>query len=109
MSGLLDSRGPMTTFLTHLFDGGLIDKGECYVLNHFRAISNAAIRRWPGAAPTKNNGRRPPTPEVASVDAVQELRPAYNEIIVWNASVRSSANAESKRATRATLWPSTSS
>ena len=73
MSACVDSRAPTTTFLTHYFGGGLIDQGECYVVERFRAMSKA---------PLKNNGRGRPKPEVASVDAVQELRPAYNEIIV---------------------------
>ena len=82
MSGHVDRRAPATTFLTHFFGGGLIDKGECYVVERFRAMSNGEIRRWPGKAPAKSNGRARAKPEVASVDAVQELRPAYNEIIV---------------------------
>lgn len=82
MSGFVDSRAPTTTFLTHFFGGGLIDKGQCYVVERFRAMSNGEIRRWPGKAPVKRNGRDQRKPEVASVDAVQELRPAYNEIIV---------------------------
>ena len=82
MSANLDSRAPATTFLTHYFGGGLIDKGECYVVERFRAMSNGEIRCWSSEAPAKNYGRDRPKPEVASVDAVQELRPAYNEIIV---------------------------
>ena len=72
MSTHVDIRAPTTTFLTHFFGGGLIDRGECYVVERFRAMSNGEIRR----------AGEPPKPEVASVDAVQELRPAYNEIIV---------------------------
>ena len=64
MSACVDSRAPTTTFLTHYFGGGLIDQGECYVVERFRAMSKA---------PLKNNGRGRPKPEVASVDAVQEL------------------------------------
>lgn len=82
MSAYVDSRAPTTTFLTHYFGGGLFDKGECYVVERFRAMSNGEIRHWPAKALAKNNGRRRPKPEVASLDAVQELRPAYNEIIV---------------------------
>ena len=82
MSACVDSRAPTTTFLTHYFGGGLINKGECYVVERFRAMSNGEVRRWPGEAPTKYNGGGRPKPEVASLDAVKELRPAYNEIIV---------------------------
>ena len=81
MSAGVDGRAPTTTFLTHFFGGGL-DKGECYVVERFRAMTNGEIRRWPGKGTVKHNGRGRPKPEVASVDAVQELRPAYNEIIV---------------------------
>ena len=82
MSGYVDSRAPTTTFLTHYFGGGLIEMGECYVVERFRAMSNGEICHWPGKSPVKNNGRDRPKPEVASLNAVQELRPAYNEIIV---------------------------
>lgn len=81
MSAHVDSRAPTTTFLTHYFGGGLIDKGEYYAVERFRAMSNGEIRRA-GETPTKHNERGRPKPEAASVDEVQELRPAYNEIIV---------------------------
>ena len=82
MSGYVNRRAPTTTFLTHYFGSGLIDKGECYVVERFRAMNNGEIRQWPCKAPKKNDGRGRPKPEVTSVDEVQELRPAYNEIIV---------------------------
>lgn len=82
MSGHVDRRAPAATFLTHFFGGGLIDKGECYVVERFLCMSNGDTRRWPGAAPAKGKGRGRPSPEIASVDSVQELRPVYNEIIV---------------------------
>ena len=37
MSAYVNRRAPTTTFLTHYFGGGLIDKGECYVVERFRA------------------------------------------------------------------------
>ena len=82
MSTTTDARTPASTFLTHFFGGGLIDKGECYVVERFRALANGDIRRWPTDAPAGTNGNARPAPEVASVDEVRELRPAYNEIIV---------------------------
>ena len=82
MSQSMGSPAPATTFLTHYFGGGLIDEGRCYVVERFRSMSNGDIRRWPGEAPAAKNGRGRAKPEVASVDAVRELRPAYNEIIV---------------------------
>ena len=82
MSKPLDRHAPAQTFLTHFFGGGLVDKGECYVVERFRSMSSGEIRRSPGAAESKKNGRCRPTPEVASVDEVREMRPLYNEIIV---------------------------
>ena len=82
MSKSLNSPAPATTFLTHFFGGGLVDQGRCYVVERFRAMANGEIRRWPGTAPAGRKSRGRATPEVASVDAVRELRPAYNEIIV---------------------------
>ena len=78
----MDSHAQATTFLTHFFGGGLVDEGRCYVVERFRAMSNGEIRRWPGDAPAVRTSRSRARPEVASVDAVRELRPAYNEIIV---------------------------
>ena len=78
----LDRRTPATTYLTHYFGGGLIDKGECYVVERYRSMSSGEIRRWPGETPSGNNCRGRPRPDVASVDEVRELRPLYNEIIV---------------------------
>jgi len=40
-----NARTPASTFLSHFFGGGLIDKGECYLLERFRAMSNGEIRR----------------------------------------------------------------
>ena len=82
MSQSMDSPAPTTTFLTHFFGGGLVDEGRCYVVKRFRAMANGEIRRWAGEAPAARKGRSRANPEVASVDAVRELRPAYNEIIV---------------------------
>lgn len=80
-----NGRAPASTFLTHFFGRGLLDRGECYAVERFRAMSNGEIRRWAGEAPAKANGASRPKPEVASVDRVRELRPAYNEIIVCTA------------------------
>ena len=82
MSSTIRRTGPATTYLVHFFGGGLIDKGECYVVERFRSMSSGEIRRSSGETSPGSNGRGRPTPEVASVDEVRELRPAYNEIIV---------------------------
>ena len=82
MTYSLDRRAPAATFLTHYFGGGLIDKGECYVVERYRSMSFGEIRRWPGSTPSGSNVRSRPTPAVASVEEVRELRPLYSEIIV---------------------------
>ena len=109
MTQPLDRRAPAATFLTHFFGGGLIDKGECYVVERFLSMSSGEIRRSPGAASPGKNGRARPTPEVASVDEVRELRPVYNEIIVsarlTGASAAGESPARRKRLTT-TLTPS---
>ena len=40
MTQPLDKRAPATPFLTSYFGGGLIDKGECYVVERFRSMSS---------------------------------------------------------------------
>ena len=82
MTQPLDRRAPATTFLTSYFGGGLVDKGECYAVERFRSMSSGEIRRSPGEASAGNNDRGRPSPEMASVDEVRELRPLYNEIII---------------------------
>ena len=71
-----------TPYLVHFFGGGLVDRGECYAVERFRAHVDGDIRRWPAGPSAQTNGRTRPAPEIASVDEVRELRPAYNEIIV---------------------------
>ena len=75
-------RGQASTFLTHYFGRGLVDEDRIYAVERFKTMSNGDIRRWPGEAPAGRNGRSRPKPEVAALDAVRDLRPAYNEIIV---------------------------
>ncbi len=82
MTQPLDRRAPATTFLTSYFGGGLIDKGECYVVERFRSMNSGEVRRSPREASAGKNGRGRPSPEVASLDEVRELRPLYNEIII---------------------------
>ena len=82
MTNPLDRHAPATTYLTHFFGGGLIDKGECYVVERFRSMSSGEIRRSTGKASPGKNGRGRGNPEIASVDEVRELRPVYNEIII---------------------------
>ena len=109
MTKALDRHAPATTYLTHFFGGGLIDKGECYVVERFRSMSCGEIRRSPGKASSGKNGRGRGNPEIASVDEVRELRPVYNEIIVsarlTGASAAGESPARRKRLTT-TLTPS---
>ena len=43
MSNTLDGRALAPTFLTHYFGGGLIDEGECYVVERYRSMSSGEI------------------------------------------------------------------
>ena len=109
MSSATPRTGPATTFLVHFFGGGLIDNGECYVVERFRSMSSGEIRRAPGQASPGKNGRGRVNPEIASVDEVREMRPLYNEIIVsarlTGASAAGESPARRKRLTT-TLTPS---
>ena len=82
MSSTTRRTGPAETYLVHFFGGGLVDQGECYAVERFKAHADGDIRRWPTGPSERTNGRARPVPEIASVDEVRELRPAYNEIIV---------------------------
>ena len=59
-----------------------MDEDRRYAVERFKAMSSGEIRRWPGEAAAGRNRRGRPKPEVASVDAVRDMRPAHNEIIV---------------------------
>ena len=85
MNQSTNGRAPASTYLTHFFGRGLVDEGRCYVVERFKSKSDGEIRRWPLEAPALGNGRARAKPEVAPLDAVRELRPAYNEIIVCTA------------------------
>ena len=74
--------GQASTFLTHYFGRGLVDEDRRYAVERFKAMTSGDIRRWPGGTPATKNGHGRPKPEVASVDAVRDMRPAHNEIIV---------------------------
>ena len=82
MSRSMRVPGQASTFLTHYFGRGLVDEDRRYAVERFQAMSNGEIRRWPGEAAAAKNGRGRPKPEAASVDAVRDMRPVYNEIIV---------------------------
>ena len=105
MSANVNSRAPATTFLTHYFGRGLIDKGECYVVERFRAMTNGEIRRWPGETPTRSNGRGRPKPEVASVDAVPQSRKDRSSSCLLRLT-HHAISAARPRASEYTLWDS---
>lgn len=67
-----------STFLVHLFGGGLAD--DRYVVERFKAHADGDIRPWPGEAPAKK--RRKAKRVTATLTEVRELRPARTEIIV---------------------------
>ena len=71
--------GNSRTILTHVFGRGLDD--ERYVVERFQAMANGDIRRWPGDEPAKKS-RRKAKRTIASLNAVQEMRPAPTEIII---------------------------
>ncbi len=85
MSKRTDRRGQSATFLIHHFGSGLVDEGRTYAVERFTALSNGDIRRRPAESAQSGNARGRPKPEVASFEAVRDLRPAYNEIIVCTA------------------------
>ena len=48
MTDTLDRRAPAATYLTHYFGGGLVDKGECYVVERYRSyVAQQIMLRLP--------------------------------------------------------------
>lgn len=84
MSKRTSRRAPASTYLVHDFGRGFIDEGRTYAVERFRAMSDGNLRRWPLQAPS-GNGRSRSKPEVATFHQVQNLRPAYNEVIICTA------------------------
>ena len=76
---------PAATYMVHLFGRGLADEGRCYAVERYKCMTNGEIRRWPGQARGSGKCRPRPKPEVASYEAVREMRPVYNEIIICTA------------------------
>ena len=83
MTSTATGSAPAATYMIHFFGRGLVDEGRCYAVERYKCMSNGEIRRWPGGARGSENCR--PKPEVASFEAVREMRPAYNEIIMCTA------------------------
>ena len=79
MQAALAPRGDARTFLTHFVGSGLDD--DRYVIQRYlsQADGNIVPVDSNGAKP---KGRRRPRPAVASLKAVEKLRPARDEIII---------------------------
>ena len=79
MQAALAPRGDSRTFLTHFVGSGLDD--ERYVVQRYRSRANGDIVPVDddGARP---KGRRRARPAVVSLQEVEKLRPARDEIIV---------------------------
>ena len=72
------------TFLTHLFGRGLAD--DSYVVERFRATADGGIRPCTDSGgASAGRGRRKAARVTATLEAVREMRPAPNEIIVCTA------------------------
>ena len=83
MTSTATRSAPAATYMVHLFGRGLVDEGRCYAVERYKCMTNGEVRRWPGEA--RRSGKCRPMPEVASFEAVREMRPAYNEIIICTA------------------------
>ena len=79
MQAALAPRGNARTFLTHFVGSGLDD--DRYVIQRYRSQANGDIVPV-GTDGTKPKGRRRPRPTVASLKAVEKLRPERDEIII---------------------------
>ena len=79
MQAAIAPRGNARTFLTHFVGGGLDD--DRYAVQRFRSMANGDIVPV-GADGTKPKGRRKARPTIASLKAVEKMRPARDEIII---------------------------
>ena len=79
MQTVLAPRGDARTFLTHFVGGGLDD--DRYVIQRFKSLADGDIVpvRADGKRP---KGRRKARTTIASLKAVEKMRPARDEIII---------------------------
>lgn len=79
MQAALAPRGDARTYLTHFVGGGLDD--ERYVVETFRSLANGDIVpvQADGSRP---KGRRKARGRILPLKAVEQLRPARDEIII---------------------------
>ena len=97
-------RANTETFLVHIFGRGLDD--ERYVIEKYRTLADGQIRPVEAEQPkTKRRGRQQRT--IASVSAVEKMRPERDEIIVCTA-VKLAANAMRRAGTPAYACPAPS-
>ena len=80
MDAAITLPGISRTFLTHMGVRGLED--ERYVVERFQAMADGDIRRVAGEEPATTKGARKARRTVATLKAVQTLRPERNEIII---------------------------
>ena len=79
MQTALAPRGDARTFLTHFGGGGLED--DRYVIETFRSLANGEIVPV-HAGGTKPKGRRRARGTILPLKAVENMRPARDEIII---------------------------
>ena len=79
MQAVLAPRGDARTFLTHFVGGGLDD--DRYVIQRFRSLADGDIVPV-RADGTRPKGRRKARLTIASLKAVEKMRPARDEIII---------------------------
>ena len=75
-------RANTETFLVHIFGRGLDD--ERYVVEKYRTLADGQIRPVEAERP-RRQGRRKPRRTIASLSAVEKMRPERDEIIVCTA------------------------
>ena len=79
MQTAIAPRGDARTYLTHFVGGGLDD--ERYVVEKFRSLANGDIVPV-HADGAKSNGRRKARGTIVPLKAVEQMRPARDEIII---------------------------
>ena len=79
MQATLAPRGHARTFLIHFVGGGLED--DRYVIQRYLSQADGDIVPI-DANGVRPKGRRKPRPTIASLKAVEKLRPARDEIII---------------------------
>ena len=79
MQAALEPRGDARTFLTHFVGGGLDD--DRYVVQRYRSQADGDIVAVESDG-TRPKGRRKTRGRILTLQAVEKLRPARDEIII---------------------------